>query len=504
VEWLSELNRTARKPEIAPRDDDFPELAAPGFVPQPMPLGHDLPIRAAGFPYLKPGIRLNRRKEESFGIADRIPGKVAIAHELTRTSRAIWLSAPLPPEASLRADAYRSNGRFPIYSPEIGHAEHALAVPVASCLATLLCGTVCDVPVTAMAFSADPFDWKASIAQPVLHLVMPSPELTAGCCDLPFEARPYVGEDVRRPAITPERTRTAELELPPLDIALASTDIRGTARPEPPHPFAAAQNPPHPSHPSPATSYSPPFYPPVVYPVPYPVAVPSLHELPPTGALLSSLMSASAARRAPATNVQTKGTAVDAATIASILPALLASGWLRIEPEMAHPVQVEPSPLREHEPEIADSGFEPLGHSTTPRIPRLNWVVSHDPAVAGLCELRQFPCHAGISPAAETEPLAPSPALSSPFPTIPFSGGLKPSTALYALELQLRVTKAVIASVDVDWLDVLPQPVLPRSLPPLPLKPAWKRRRLRVQPSIHPLDLSAFDIPAEAGEWARD
>jgi hypothetical protein len=55
VEWLSELNRTACKPETAPSEDDFPEPVEPGFVAQPLPVGNDLPIRAVGFPTLKPG-----------------------------------------------------------------------------------------------------------------------------------------------------------------------------------------------------------------------------------------------------------------------------------------------------------------------------------------------------------------------------------------------------------------------------------------------------------------
>jgi hypothetical protein len=370
---------------------------------------------------------------------------------------------------------------------------------------------VCDVSGIPTAFRVDPFDWMSSTCKPVRHLDLPSPELTAGCCDLPLEAWPYVGDEIRRSPIIPDASRAAELELPLLDIAVAATDIRESERPAqhaPPQPANVAQNPPMTSFPYPAPNYPPPFYPaypPVMYPIAYQMAVPPTPELPPTDALISALMSASAARPAQPAGVQTKGaTVVDAATIASILPALLASGWVRIEPEMAHPVRLEPAPLRESEPDMAASTSEPLVQAATPGMPRLHHFTNPALDVACLHELEAFPAHVEITPFKVTMPVDSTPAVSLRSQEVTLSSGLGRSTASYPLEPELREASAAFCPVDADCIAVPLQPVRPRIAHPQRLNPAWKRRRLEVQPSIHPLDMSLFDIPAEAGEWARE
>src|ERR1700752_1358913 len=131
VEWLSELNPAkSKQPEPRPPrpelDDDFPEPDEPGFVAQPLPVGSDCTILPAGFPAAQPCVRPSRRNEETHGVSDRIPEHVAMAHEVKRLSRAIWLCPPMleetGPDSYLRRLVSRSSAG---YRPGRGHADPA-------------------------------------------------------------------------------------------------------------------------------------------------------------------------------------------------------------------------------------------------------------------------------------------------------------------------------------------------------------------------------------------
>jgi len=522
VEWLSELNRTRKPatPPPAPKEsepEDFPEPAEPGFVPQPEPVGNDQPIRVLGFPAAKP-MKASKRKEESGGLGDRIPSRIAMANEVKRIGRALWVN--VESDAAEGPDSYRTDGRYAIYAPEIHLDESVLALPVAECEALDVTAEVRDFPAASIAFAADAFDWKFSSKKPGRRVPLAEPELKAGCCELPIVAAPPEPAEIERGEIEMSWPPPCEAELPGLSLALAAIDFRtGRQKPKPFVPAApeSAASYPHPPQPAvsqsyPGTPYPQPYaapvqpypapfypaYPTPVYPVGYPVVTVPAHSPPAADTLIHALMSATATRTAG----QATG-AFDATAITSILPALLASGWLRIEPDFAHLLPEEVETPEADDPAWVLPAIEALSpEAAMPARPRLAAEWSSTLTDTSLEQLE--PCFCDIPVKARDGEDA-----------VPMIGqAIRPNHAVL-VATELRPTELMgigTASYEPDS-DVRTVPAEPeceplKALRPearlQPGKPGWRPRDIAVRIPLRPHDLSFLDIPMEAGPWARE
>jgi hypothetical protein len=108
-------------------ENDSAEPSMLGCVAQALPAVRNCRIHPLGFPPSKKSATQNRPSKPVCGPEGRIPKNVAMAQDVKRRSRAIWLCAPILSEPT-GADSYLVLGRYPIYIPEFRRTGTASSI----------------------------------------------------------------------------------------------------------------------------------------------------------------------------------------------------------------------------------------------------------------------------------------------------------------------------------------------------------------------------------------